>query len=108
MASTTDMSDTATPRDGSPEPVRNNVNSTIDNGRLSAKQRFSFGLGHILNDLCASMWFTYLLLFFHKVLQFDNTYAGVVLFTGQIADGVSTVFVGYFSDNGDDMWLCNR
>ena len=84
----------------------NSLNSSI--GRLSARQRFGYGVGHILNDLCASMWFTYLLLFFHKVLLFDNTYAGVVLFTGQIADGISTVFVGYFSDRGDDMWLCNR
>ncbi len=26
-----------------------------------------YGVGHVLNDLCASMWFTYLLLFYHKV-----------------------------------------
>ena len=27
---------------------------------------------------------------------------------GQLADGISTVFVGVFSDSGDDYWLCNR
>jgi hypothetical protein len=32
------------------------------------------------------------------VLQFDNTYAGIILLAGQISDSVSTVFVGYFSD----------
>ena len=26
-----------------------------------------YGLGHVCNDICASMWFTYLLLFFQKV-----------------------------------------
>ena len=29
--------------------------------------QLGYGLGHVLNDLCASMWFTYLLLFYHKV-----------------------------------------
>ena len=76
--------------------------------RLSLVQKLSYAFGHVLNDLCSSMWFTYLLLFFHKVLKFDNTLAGVVLFAGQIADGLATPFVGYFSDKGDDLFLCNR
>ena len=75
---------------------------------LSLGQKLGYGLGHVLNDLCASMWFTYLLLFFHKVLQFGNFNSGVILTSGQIADGLSTVFVGYFSDQGDDMRLCIR
>jgi hypothetical protein len=29
--------------------------------------KVGFGLGHILNDLAASIWFTYLLLYFHEV-----------------------------------------
>ena len=34
----------------------------------------------------------------------------IILFSilGQIADGISTVFVGIYSDSGDDFWLCNR
>ena len=47
-------------------------------------------------------------LYFHKVLQFNNVYAGVILFIGQIADGISTLFVGFFSDRGDDYWLCRK
>ena len=35
--------------------------------RLPWRLKLGYGMGHILNDLCASMWFTYLLLFFHKV-----------------------------------------
>lgn len=30
----------------------------------------------------------------------------MILFIGQIADGVSTVFVGFSSDRGDNYWLC--
>ena len=75
--------------------------------RLSLLQKFSYAFGHVLNDLCSSMWFTYLLLFLSKVINFDNTLAGVILFVGQIADGVATVFVGYFSDKGKDR-ICNK
>ena len=34
---------------------------------LRLGQKLGYGLGHVLNDLCASMWFTYLLLYFHQV-----------------------------------------
>ena len=43
----------------------------------------------MLNDLCASMWFTYLLLFFHKVLGMNNILAGNLLLVGQV--GVNMV-----------------
>ncbi|XP_057190845.1 major facilitator superfamily domain-containing protein 12a isoform X3 [Triplophysa rosa] len=65
---------------------------------LPAFRRLSYAVGHFLNDLCASMWFTYLLVFYHSVLGFQNTYAGVLLLVGQIADGVSTPLIGYESD----------
>uniref|UniRef100_A0A6Q2WXA1 Major facilitator superfamily domain containing 12 n=1 Tax=Esox lucius TaxID=8010 RepID=A0A6Q2WXA1_ESOLU len=61
-------------------------------------RRLSYSVGHFLNDLCASMWFTYLLVFYHSVLGFHNTYAGVLLLVGQIADGVCTPLIGYESD----------
>ncbi|KAK7086674.1 Major facilitator superfamily domain-containing protein 12 [Halocaridina rubra] len=60
--------------------------------------KLCYGVGHIFNDLCASMWFSYLLIFYEKVLQFDPTTAGLVLLVGQIADGLSTPIVGIFSD----------
>lgn len=44
---------------------------------LPAVRRLSYAVGHFLNDLCASMWFTYLLVFYHSVLGLQNTYAGV-------------------------------
>lgn len=51
------------------------------------------------------MWFSYLLLFFHKVLNFSNSMAGYVMLTGQIADGIATPLVGYESDRRGN--LCN-
>ncbi|EEB15685.1 conserved hypothetical protein [Pediculus humanus corporis] len=64
----------------------------------------SYGLGHVINDICASMWFTYLLVFFHLVLNFDPINAGTILLIGQIADAVSTPFVGIESDKNNGMW----
>lgn len=34
---------------------------------LSNCQRLSYGVGHVLNDLTASMWFSYMLVFLHQV-----------------------------------------
>ncbi|XP_042353816.1 major facilitator superfamily domain-containing protein 12-like [Plectropomus leopardus] len=65
---------------------------------LPVLRRLSYAVGHFLNDLCASMWFTYLLVFYHSVLGFQNTYAGVLLLVGQIADGICTPLIGYESD----------
>lgn len=70
--------------------------------------KLSYGVGHVFNDLCASMWFTYLLIFYEKVLQFDPTVAGLVLLVGQIADGISTPIVGIFSDKENKFPLCAR
>ncbi|KAK5610848.1 Major facilitator superfamily domain-containing protein 12 [Crenichthys baileyi] len=65
---------------------------------LPAVRRLCYAVGHFLNDLCASMWFTYLLVFYHSVLGFHNTNAGVLLLVGQIADAICTPLVGYESD----------
>ncbi|KAG7488023.1 hypothetical protein MATL_G00030610 [Megalops atlanticus] len=65
---------------------------------LPVLRRLSYAVGHFLNDLCASMWFTYLLVYYHAVLGFQNTYAGILLLVGQIADGICTPLIGYESD----------
>ncbi|XP_054278762.1 major facilitator superfamily domain-containing protein 12-like isoform X2 [Macrosteles quadrilineatus] len=73
---------------------------------LTLGRKLAYGVGHVFNDLCASMWFTYTLIFFNKVILFSSSLAGIVVLTGQIADGLATPFVGYFSDRGDDFWIC--
>lgn len=74
--------------------------------RLPLRLQFAYGVGHVLNDVCASMWFTYLLVFFHLVLEFSNWEAGLVLLVGQVADALATPFVGFHSDQIDNFWLC--
>jgi len=65
--------------------------------KLEFRTKLSYGVGHILNDITASMWFSYMLLFFHKVAAFNNMNAGWLMFVGQTADGISTIFTCYES-----------
>ncbi|CAG9581257.1 unnamed protein product [Danaus chrysippus] len=65
----------------------------------SLKLQLGYGIGHILNDVCASLWFTYFLVFFHLVLEFTASQAGQLMLIGQIVDALSTPFVGYHSDH---------
>ena len=76
--------------------------------RVSTLTKLGYSTGHVLNDMCAALWFTYLLLFFEKVLDMDKESAGTILLIGQIIDGISTVFVGICVDKANDFWLCNR
>ncbi|KAK4882201.1 hypothetical protein RN001_005520 [Aquatica leii] len=74
--------------------------------KLSLSTRLAYGVGHVLNDICSSMWFTYLLVFLHLVLKFDHWEAGFLLLVGQVADAIANPFVGYQSDQRDTLWIC--
>lgn len=65
---------------------------------VSKKGKFAYSVGHVLNDLCASMWFSYLLVFYHRIVNFSNASAGYLLLIGQVADALATTFVGFESD----------
>ncbi|NXX81244.1 MFS12 protein, partial [Urocolius indicus] len=65
---------------------------------LPLRSRLSFAAGHFLNDLCASLWFTYLLLYLHSVLGYGHRLAGGLLLAGQVADGLCTPLLGYETD----------
>ena len=66
--------------------------------KLSIFRKLAYGVGHVFNDLCASMWFTYLVLFYHKVVLLDNLYAGLLVLIGQVADAAATPIIGFLCD----------
>ena len=82
-------------------PVRNEGND------LHYTRRFFYGLGHVFNDLCASMWFTYFILFYHLVLRISNAYAGLLVLIGQLADAMTTPVAGYLCDKTEN-WYGGR
>ncbi|XP_014668443.1 PREDICTED: major facilitator superfamily domain-containing protein 12-like [Priapulus caudatus] len=66
--------------------------------QFGTKKKVAYAVGHVLNDLCASMWFSYLLVFFHSVIGMNNVMAGNLMLVGQAADALSTPFVGLEAD----------
>lgn len=65
---------------------------------LCWRRKLCYGVGHILNDLCANVWFSYLIIYMQFVVQLSATSAGFLLLMGQIADGIATPLVGIESD----------
>ncbi|RCV13704.1 hypothetical protein SETIT_2G367000v2 [Setaria italica] len=57
----------------------------------------SYGSGHMLNDITSSCWFTYLLVFLTE-MGLSPRDAAVVMLSGQLADGFTTIFVGELMD----------
>jgi len=67
--------------------------------KLTRLEKLAYGCGHILNDLCANCWFSYVLIFMTKVVNLSNAEAGLILLIGQAADALFMPFTGYACDN---------
>ena len=65
---------------------------------LSFLSKIGFGFGHIVNDLCAGVWFSYTLLFMKKALLLPGPEAGALMMIGQVGDALATPIVGYLAD----------
>ena len=49
----------------------------------------------VMNDMCATCWFAYLLLFLEKNVELTNPEAGVVMMCGQVC--VAFLFSSYYA-----------
>ncbi|OMO72341.1 hypothetical protein CCACVL1_17851 [Corchorus capsularis] len=75
-------------------------NSIEDDSSSKPVGRWSilyYGVGHMLNDITSACWFTYLLLFLTEI-GLSPRDAAIVMLSGQIADGLSTIFFGELID----------
>lgn len=68
---------------------------------VNKKVLAGYAVGHFANDLCACMWFIYLSYYLLNVVELESHIAGLCLLSGQIADGITTPLVGFFSDKLD-------
>ena len=63
----------------------------------------AFGVGHLLNDLSATMLMTYMLIYLSNINPIHptraNEFTGVVFLIGQTVDGLSTPTVGLLCDS---------
>ncbi|KAI6214661.1 hypothetical protein M3Y94_00294900 [Aphelenchoides besseyi] len=67
---------------------------------LSRFQVFAYSFGHFYNDLCSSIWFTYLMIYLEKVILLRSSRAGLLMLIGQATDALCTPLVGLLSDAG--------
>lgn len=68
--------------------------------KLSKFQVAAYSVGHVINDMSAAVWFSYLLLYLQDAENLSGTQAGAVMFAGQLADALATPLVGLASDAG--------
>ena len=61
-------------------------------------RKLTYGVGHVFNDLCAGMFFSYLVLFFTKVVLLDNLHAGLLILIAMTVDAIWTPIVGFLCD----------
>lgn len=66
--------------------------------KLPFIRKLTFGFGHVFNDLCVSLWMSYLIIFYHYVIGLSYTYAGLLYLIGQVCDAAATPIIGYFCD----------
>ncbi|KAJ4711717.1 Major facilitator superfamily domain-containing protein 12 [Melia azedarach] len=74
--------------------IENDDSSMKPVGRRSV---LCYGMGHMLNDITAACWFTYLLLFLTDI-GLSSRGAASVMLSGQVADGFATIFIGELID----------
>lgn len=86
----------------SPPPPQDNQppDEPMDDSKTTLKffEKIGFSLGHIYNDLCAGVWFSYTLLFMQNVLQMPSYQAGALVMLGQVGDAIATPIVGMLTD----------
>uniref|UniRef100_A0A1S4H7V6 Uncharacterized protein n=2 Tax=Anopheles gambiae TaxID=7165 RepID=A0A1S4H7V6_ANOGA len=81
-------------------------NTTVDMERAQLEKRstlkmcekIGYGLGHVYNDLCAGIWFSYTLLFMQGALGMPAAEAGAMVMLGQVGDAIATPIVGLLTD----------
>ena len=59
---------------------------------------WAYGVGHVLNDLTATCWFSFLLYYLTDIVNLSKEKAGWVMLSGQVFDGIATPLVGILSD----------
>ena len=73
--------------------------------KLGLRTRLGYSAGHVLSDMISSLLPSYGLLFYQNVIQLEVTFTGLIFLIAQIADSLSTILVGIFSDVDVNCWI---
>lgn len=75
------------------------VDKTKVINQLSTKQVWAFSIGHVTNDIVASIWFNYTLFYLTNIVKLNNMYTGLTIFLGQFFDFMGTILAGRLNDS---------
>lgn len=78
--------------------LMSNQKFIIKGDDLGRNNIYSYGIGHVLNDLTAACWFSFILYYLTDIVEVSKTKAGLVMLSGQFADALATPIVGILSD----------
>ncbi|XP_070499463.1 major facilitator superfamily domain-containing protein 12-like [Chironomus tepperi] len=79
------------------QKLKSDESNNIDESNLSIITKIGYGCGHVLNDLFATVWFSYTLLFLKYVLLMPIE-AGSFMMLGQLTDAFFSAIVGFLTD----------
>lgn len=66
--------------------------------KLNIKQRFSCGVGSVLNEIFRQMFISFTIIFFMQVIRLPASQAGLALLIGQVSDAILSPVTGYLGD----------
>ena len=76
---------------------------------LDLKTKLGYGAGGVLNVMAVTMINSYLLMFYHGVINLSNRNAGIIMLVGKISGGISNILIGVISDiTIENCWLYNH
>ncbi|XP_073242429.1 uncharacterized protein [Porites lutea] len=67
--------------------------------KLNIKQRFSCGVGSVLNEIFRQMFISFTIIFFMQVIRLPASQAGLALLIGQVSDAILSPVTGYLGDS---------
>ena len=77
------------------------LNSEMENqqkSKLNIKQRFSCGLGNVLNEIFRQMYISFSIIFLMQVIGLSASQAGLAMLIGQITDAFTSPITGFLGD----------
>jgi len=86
------------------EPLLKKISPKIAPGAVGWKEQLpmriyiGYVFGHVMNDMTASLWFTYILMFLEKHAEISEVNAGIVFLTGQVIDAIFNPVAGIAID----------
>ena len=75
---------------------------------MRARERISCAVGNVFNDLYSQLLFSFVIVFFMKVLELSASQAGLIVLIGQVADALMSPMTGYLGDKVNVPLLSNR